>query len=127
MKKIINSDKAPAPIGPYNQSVLAGGTIYISGQIAINVSTGELINSDIQAETRQVLLNLSYILEEAGYSFDDVVKCSVFVADMHQYGKINEVYAEFFNEENAPARELVEVTNLPKFVNVEISAIAYKA
>lgn len=127
MKKIINSDHAPAPIGPYNQSILAGNTLYISGQIALDAESGQLIQGDIQTETRQVMLNLSYILEEAGFAFSDVVKCSVFVADMHQYGKINEVYAEFFDEENAPARELVEVVNLPKFVNVEISAIAVKS
>ena len=127
MKKIYNTSNAPAPIGPYNQSVLAGGTLYISGQIAINPQTGQLVQDDIRAETRQVLENLKAILENAGYGLEHVVKCSVFVSDMHQYGQINAVYGEYFSDETAPARELVEVVNLPKFVNVEISAIASKS
>ena len=96
----------------------------MSGQIAINPSTGELVTTDIEAETHQVLKNIGAILEEAGTSFENVLKCSVFVADMNMYGRINAVYAQYFNEATAPARELVEVGNLPKFVNVEISAIA---
>ncbi len=125
-KKILNTNKAPAPVGPYNQSVLAGNTLYISGQIAIDSSSGDLITHDIKAETRQVMKNIGYILENATMSYENIVKCSVFVADMKMYEKINEVYASFFDERTAPARELVEVANLPKYVNVEISCIAVK-
>ena len=126
MNQVVNSPNAPAPIGPYNQSIMAGDTLYISGQIAIDAATGELVNSNIQEETTQVLENLKSIVEHAGLTMDDVVKCSVFVSDMHKYAEINKVYAEYFPETNAPARELVEVANLPKFVNVEISAIAVR-
>ena len=124
MKKIINTKNAPAPVGAYNQSVAAAGILYVSGQIAINPATGELVQTDIQAETHQVMSNLKAILAEAGLTFEDVVKCSVFVSDINNYGAINEVYASYFNEDTAPARELVEVANLPKLVNVEISVIA---
>lgn len=123
-KRIINSKKAPSPVGPYNQAVMAGNTLYVSGQIAIDQSTGELRMEDIEAETHQVMQNLSYILEEAGMTFENVVKCSVFVKDMGMYSRINNVYASYFQEPSAPARELVEVANLPKYVNVEISCIA---
>lgn len=124
MKKIINSEKAPSPVGPYNQSVMAGNTLYVSGQIAIDQSTGELINDSIEAETHQVMKNLSYVLEAGDMTFENIVKCSVFVSDMGMYARINAVYAEYFDETTAPARELVEVANLPKHVNVEISCIA---
>ena len=124
MKKIINTLNAPAPVGPYNQSVLAGNTLYVSGQIAIVPETGEIELSSVEAETHQVLKNLGAILTEAGLGYEDVVKCSVFVSDMNNYSRINAVYAEYFKEDTAPARELVEVANLPKFVGVEISAIA---
>jgi len=124
MKKIFQTDKAPAPVGPYNQAVAHQGTLYISGQIALKSATGELVTGTIEQETRQVMDNLKAILAEAGLTFEDVLKCSVFVSDMNNYGRINAVYAEYFDEETAPARELVEVANLPKFVNVEISAIA---
>ncbi len=126
MKKIINSQEAPAPVGPYNHSVKVGNTLYVSGQIAIDQSTGSLVMDTIEAETHQVLKNMGYILKTAGMDFNDVVKCSVFVADMEQYSRINAVYATYFDEANAPARELVQVANLPKYVNVEISCIAYK-
>lgn len=126
MKTIINTDQAPAPVGPYNQSVLAGNTLYVSGQIALDPSTGELNTGNIEDETHQVMRNVRSVLHAADMDFENVVKCSVFVADMHMYSRINAVYAEYFNEEVAPARELVEVANLPKFVNVEISVIAYK-
>lgn len=126
-KQILNTSTAPSPVGPYNQSVLANGTLYISGQIAIDPSTSELIKTDIEAETNQVMKNLGEILKNAGLTFEDIVKCSVFVSDMGMYGRINAVYAEYFNEDTAPARELVEVVNLPKYVNVEISAIAVKS
>ena len=124
MRKIIQTDKAPAPVGPYNQAIAFGHTLYVSGQIAIDPATGELVTGDIEAETRQVLTNIGAILEAAGVGFGEVLKCTVFVKDMHQYGRINAVYATFFDEETAPARELVEVANLPKFVHVEISVIA---
>jgi 2-iminobutanoate/2-iminopropanoate deaminase len=125
MKRIIQTNNAPAPVGPYNQAILVGQTLFISGQIAIIPSTGELELSDIEAETHQVMKNLQAILNEAGGSFQDVVKCSVFVKDMNLYSRINAVYSTYFNDDTAPARELVEVCNLPKFVHVEISAIAY--
>lgn len=124
MKKIIKTDKAPLPIGAYNQAVIHNGTLYISGQIAINPATGELVQGEIEVETKQVMENLKAILAEAGLSFGNVVKCSVFVKDMNDFGRINGVYGHYFDEATAPARELVEVVNLPRFVNVEISAIA---
>lgn len=124
MKKIINTKNAPAPVGPYNQSILFNGILFVSGQIAIKPSTGELIIDTIEDETHQVMKNIQAILSEAGLTFEDVLKCSVFVSDMNNYSRINAVYAQYFNEETAPARELVEVANLPKFVNVEISVIA---
>lgn len=124
MKKIIQTDRAPAPVGPYNQAVVHNDTLYASGQIAINPDTGELVVRTIEEETRQVMENIRAILEEAGLGFKDVLKCSVFVSDMNNYSRINAVYAEYFDEDTAPARELVEVSNLPKFVNVEISVIA---
>jgi 2-iminobutanoate/2-iminopropanoate deaminase len=126
MKTIINSPKAPAPVGPYNHSVLGNGTLYMSGQIAINHAEGKLITDTIEAETHQVMKNIGYILDEAGMTYENIVKCSVFVSDMEMYGRINDVYASYFNDDTAPARELVEVANLPKYVNVEISCIAIK-
>ncbi|MFK7812438.1 MAG: RidA family protein [Maribacter sp.] len=124
MKKIINTSNAPAPIGPYNQAVLSGNTLYISGQIPMDAATGNLIEGDIKAETRKCLENLKAILTEAGMSFENVVKSSIFLADMNQFSQVNEVYGSYFEAETAPARETVEVSNLPKFVNVEISMIA---
>lgn len=123
-KKILNTSAAPSPVGPYNQAVKAGNTLYVSGQIAINPASGEIVSGTIEDETRQVMENLKAILLNAGMGFENIVKASVFVSDMHNYLRINAVYAEFFDEETAPARELVEVANLPKFVNVEISVIA---
>jgi len=123
-KKILNTSAAPSPVGPYNQAVKAGNTLYVSGQIAINPASGEIVSGTIEDETRQVMENLKAILSNAGMGFENIVKASVFVSDMHNYLIINAVYAEFFDEETAPARELVEVANLPKFVNVEISVIA---
>ncbi len=124
MKEIKNTPKAPAPVGPYNQATLANGTLYIAGQIPINPATGDIVNTDIEAETHQVMTNLKNILENAGMTFEHIVKCSVFVKNMQDYGRINAVYAQYFNDDTAPARELVEVSALPKYVNVEISAIA---
>lgn len=126
MKKIINTSKAPAPIGPYNQAVLIKDTLYISGQIPIDPSTGKLVEGDIKAETKQSMENLKAILEEAGMTFEHVIKSSIFIKDMNQFAQINEVYGTYFNADTAPARETVEVANLPKFVRVEISMIAVK-
>ncbi|CAG0990538.1 2-aminomuconate deaminase [Flavobacteriales bacterium] len=125
MKKIIETPNAPAPIGPYSQAVLASNTLYISGQIAINPLSGELITQTIEAETKQVMENLKAVLNEAGMDFNHVVKCSIFISDMNHFGKINEVYGSYFEKE-FPARETVQVAKLPKDVNVEISAIAVK-
>ena len=126
MKKIIITDKAPAPIGPYNQAVLSGNTLYTSGQIAINPTTGDLVLASIEEETKQVMENMKEVLAAAEMTFENVVKSSIFISDMHNFSKINSVYAQYFKEETAPARETVEVANLPKFVNVEISMIAVK-
>ncbi len=126
MKKIIETKAAPAPIGPYNQAVMAGNTLYLSGQIALNPVTGELVSGAIEAETEQVMQNLKAVLAAAGMGFEQVVKTSIFVKDMNQFGQINSVYGKYFDPQHAPARETVEVANLPKFVNVEISMIAVK-
>jgi len=126
MKKIITTRKAPAPIGPYNQAVLSGNTLYTSGQIAINPKTGELVLESIKKETKQVMENLKEVLAAAEMTFENVIKTSIFISDMHNFVEINEIYGTYFNEETAPARETVEVANLPKFVNLEISAIAIK-
>ncbi len=126
MKKIISTPNAPAPIGPYNQAIFAGDTLYISGQIPLDPNSGELVSGDIAAETKMVMSNLEAILTEAGLTFENVVKSSIFLSDMGSFGAVNEVYGSYFNEETAPARETVEVANLPKYVNVEISMIALK-
>ncbi len=124
MKKIIRTENAPAPIGPYNQATIHNGTLYISGQIALDPKTGELITANIEDETHQVMRNIKGVLEAADCTFENVLKCSVFVSDINLFGRINAVYGQYFNEETAPARELVQVANLPRFVNVEISVIA---
>ena len=124
MKKIITTTNAPAPIGPYNQAILKGNMLYTSGQIALDPKTGNLVTDDIKTETKLVMENLKAILTEAGMTFENVLKSTIFISDMHNFGAINEVYAKYFNELTAPARETVEVANLPKFVNVEISVIA---
>ena len=126
MKRIIKTSKAPAPIGPYNQAVLVGNTLYTSGQIALDPNTGELITDNISNETRMVMENMKAVLEAAEMNFSDVVKTSIFISDMHNFNAINAVYSEYFDDHSAPARETVEVANLPKFVNVEISMIAIK-
>ncbi|QNK77672.1 RidA family protein [Winogradskyella undariae] len=126
MKKIINTSNAPAPIGPYNQAVLTGNTLYTSGQIALNPETMELVIDDIKTETKQVMENMKAVLEAADMTFENVVKSSIFISDMNNFTQINEVYGNYFEEATAPARETVEVANLPKFVNVEISMIAVK-
>jgi len=126
MKKIIKTHKAPAPIGPYNQAVLSGNTLYTSGQIAINLKTGNVISSTISEETRLVMEHLKEVLAAADMTFENVIKTSIFISDMNNFGEINSVYGDYFNEESAPARETVEVAALPKSANVEISAIAVK-
>lgn len=124
MKKIIQTDQAPAPVGPYNQAIIHNDTLYASGQIAIDPATGQLVTSDIEAETRQVMQNVGAILREAGLTFREVLKCSIFVRNMDDYERINAVYAGYFDETTAPARELVQVARLPKDVNIEVSVIA---
>ena len=124
MKKIITTVNAPAPIGPYNQAILKGNILYTSGQIALDPKTGNLVTDDIKTETKLVMENLKAILTEAGMTFENVLKTTIFISDMNNFGVINEVYATYFNEATAPARETVEVANLPKFANVEISVIA---
>ena len=125
MKKVISTQKAPKAIGPYSQAILSGNTLYCSGQIAINPETGELILSSISEETHQVMKNISEVLKAAEMDFSNVVKCSIFMKDMGQYSEINDVYASYFSA-NPPAREAVEVSALPRNVNVEISVIAVK-
>lgn len=127
MKKIIETSKAPAPVGPYNQAIEVHGLVFVSGQIALDPESGELITSSIQDETNKVFSNIIAILKEADLTLENVVKCTVFVSDIHQYGAINTVYSQYFQEESAPARELVQVSALPKGVNIEISVIAARA
>ncbi len=126
MKKIITTPNAPAPIGAYNQAVLSGNTLYTSGQIALHPESGELVLDDIKTETKQVMENMKAVLHAADMTFENVIKTSIFISDMHNFSEINEVYSQYFNDDSAPARETVEVANLPKFVNVEISMIAVK-
>jgi 2-iminobutanoate/2-iminopropanoate deaminase len=124
MKKIIITDKAPAPIGPYNQAVLVGNTLYASGQIALNPATMELVLDDIETETKQVMENMKAVLEAAEMTFENVVKTTIFIMDMNDFARINSVYGSYFDEKKAPARETVQVAGLPKGVNVEISMTA---
>ena len=125
MNKIINTSNAPAPIGPYNQAVIAGGFLFMSGQVAINPATGELTQSSLSEETHQVMCNLKAVLLEAGYGFEHVVKTTIFLSDMGLFTEVNEIYGSYF-EGHFPARETVAVKGLPKGVNVEISMTAYK-
>ncbi len=126
MKKIITTPLAPAPIGPYNQAVLVGNTLYTSGQIALDPKTGALVIDDIATETNLVMQNLKAVLEAANMTFEHVIKASIFISNMDNFAQINDVYGSFFNDETAPARETVQVARLPKDVNVEISVIAVK-
>ena len=123
MKKIITTPNAPAPIGPYSQAVQYGDLLYTSGQVAIDPTTGELVLDSVKAETTQVMKNLEAVLEAANTSFDRVIKTSIFLSDMNNFAAVNEVYGAYFDDATAPARETVEVANLPKYVNVEISMI----
>lgn len=126
MKKIIFTDKAPAPIGPYSQAVLVGNTLYTSGQIALDSASMELVMETIEVETTQVMNNMKAVLEAADMDFSNVVKSTIFISDMNDFARINSIYASYFEEESAPARETVQVAKLPKNVNVEISMIAIK-
>ncbi|MEO6524549.1 MAG: RidA family protein [Mucilaginibacter sp.] len=125
MKTIIKTDKAPAPIGPYNQAILAGDTLYVSGQVAIDPATNQVVQGTIEVETILVMNNLKAILNEAGFGFEDVVKTTIFLSDMGTFAKVNEIYGSYFTG-NYPARETVQVSVLPKNLNVEISVIAFK-
>ena len=127
MKEIIYTEKAPAPIGPYNQAVLAGNILYTSGQIALNPETMELVLDDIETETRQVMENMKAVLQAAGFTFEQVVKTTIFIMDMNDFARINSVYGSYFDEKTAPARETVQVAGLPKGVNVEISMVAVRS
>ncbi len=126
MKTIIQTTKAPAPIGPYNQAILVDNTLFTSGQIALNPKTMELVNRDIEMETTQVMKNLCEVLKAAGMDFADVVKTTIFLNDMEDFAKVNEIYGSYFDHKNAPARETVQVAALPKNVRVEISFIAIR-
>ncbi|OBQ54216.1 RidA family protein [Tamlana sp. s12] len=126
MKTIITTPNAPAPIGPYNQAVLTGNTLYTSGQIAIHPTSGDLVLGDIESETKQVMSNIEAILIQANMGFENVIKATIFISNMDDFQKINNVYGSYFNDPTAPARETVQVARLPKDVNVEISVIAVK-
>ncbi|HLU93052.1 MAG TPA: Rid family detoxifying hydrolase [Membranihabitans sp.] len=127
-KKIVNTDHAPSPVGPYNQSVVASGAlVFVSGQIALDPATNMLVLSSIEEETHRVMKNIKAVLQANDCTLSEVVSCSVFVKNMDHYGRINEVYGSYFDDETAPTRALVEVSRLPKDVNVEISAIAVKS
>ena len=126
MKKIIYTDKAPAPIGPYNQAVLVGNTLYTSGQIALNPATMELVLDDIETETKQVMENMKAVLAAADMTFENVIKTTIFIMNMGDFARINAVYGSYFDDATAPARETVQVACLPKNVNIEISMIAIK-
>lgn len=126
MKKIIKTNLAPAPLGPYNQAILSGNTLYISGQIPINPDTGELVTTGIKDETILVMKNLKAVLDAADMTFENVVKASIFLSDINNFASVNDIYGSYFDDETAPARETMEVANLPKLVNVEISMIAIK-
>jgi putative endoribonuclease L-PSP len=125
MKKVILSSKAPAPIGPYSQAIEANGTLYVSGQIPIDPTTGEVVAGGIEPQAKQVMQSLKAILEEAGYTFDQVVKTTILLDDLGNFAKVNEIYGSYFGE-GAPARETYQVAKLPKGVAVEISCIAVK-
>jgi 2-iminobutanoate/2-iminopropanoate deaminase len=125
MKKVINTNNAPAPIGPYSQAIVAGNFVFVSGQIPLDPSTGELVSENIKAETKQVMENIKAVLAEAGLGFDSIVKTTIFLTDMQSFVQVNEVYGTYFTDQ-FPARETVQVAALPKNVNVEISVIAIK-
>lgn len=123
MKKSINSTDAPAAIGPYSQAILSNGTLYVSGQLPVNPATGEMAQNDISANTKQVMENISAILKAAGMDFSNVAKTTIFLADMGDFAKVNEIYSSYFSSD-FPARETVQVARLPKDARIEISVIA---
>ncbi len=127
-KTVVYTENAPAPIGPYSQAIWAGDMLYVSGQIAINPISGELVDDSIEGEVRQVMENIKAILDEAGLTFNDIIKSSIFLEDMDNFNRVNSIYALYFDDDDIPppARECVEVSALPKDVNVEISVIAYR-
>lgn len=126
MKKIIETNNAPAPIGPYSQAVFFGNTLYTSGQIALHPQTGKLVIESIETETNQVMQNLKEVLRAAGLDFSNVIKSTIYIVNMNDFAVINTIYGSYFNDKSAPARETVEVSKLPKNVHVEISVIAGK-
>ena len=126
MKKIITTTDAPAPVGPYNQAILTDGTLYMSGQVAMDVTTKKMIIGTIEQETEKVMQNIKAILNEVDFTFENVIKSTIFITDMQDFSKVNKSYGKFFNESTAPARETVEVSALPLGANVEISVIAKK-
>ena len=126
MKKIITTTDAPAPVGPYNQAILTDGTLYMSGQVAMDVTTKKMIIGTIEQETEKVMQNIKAILNEVGFTFENIIKTTIFITDMQNFSKVNKSYGKFFNESTAPARETVEVSALPLGANVEISVIAKK-
>ncbi|HEU5145395.1 MAG TPA: RidA family protein [Chryseosolibacter sp.] len=126
MNTVVYSPEAPEPIGPYSQAIVAGNTLFASGQIAIDRGSDNLITGNIEDETKQVMTNLAHVLKAAGFSFKDVVKCTIFLKDMNNFPKVNAIYGQYFTE-RPPARETVEVSRLPKDVNVEISCMAVKS
>ena len=126
MKKIIKTSKAPDPIGPYNQAIIVDNTLYVSGQIALEPKTMEIVNQNIDSETNQVMKNISEILKAADMDFTNVVKTTIFLVDMRDFTAINEIYGSYFDHKIAPARETVQVAKLPKNVRVEISVIAIR-
>ena len=126
MKKVINSKNAPEPVGPYNQAILIDGTLYLSGQIALDPKSMKIDNSSIESETIRVLNNIEAVLKEASYDFSDIIKTTIFLTNMEDFNVVNEIYGKRFEKEFAPARETVEVSGLPKNAKIEISIIAKK-
>jgi len=126
MKKIINTSNAPLPVGPYNQAILVDKTLYMSGQIALDIKSKEIVNGTIEEETEKIMYNIKAILDEVGLTFENVIKSTIFTTNIKSFDKINKTYGKFFNKDTAPARETVEVSALPLGARVEISVIARK-
>ena len=126
MKKIIKTEKAPPPVGPYSQAVMIDNTLYVSGQVGFNINSSELIITNIEDETDQVMKNIKAILNHVNFNFENVIKSTIFITDMNNFSKVNKVYGKYFDEKSAPARETVEVSALPIGARIEISVIAKK-
>jgi len=124
MKEIVYTKNAPDPVGPYSQAILTNNTLFISGQVALDPNNGDMINSSIEEETLQVMNNLKAILNEVGFDFSNVIKSTIYLSDMNNFSKVNEIYGSFFNKDYVPSRVTVEVSRLPKDANVEIDMIA---